>query len=1051
MDGDRTVHPKKKHESHTNNAIKNLIERKRGNDTGTRNKGAANKAKSSARTKRKRLKTTNGSHNIASNEEGDLLHTDGKDKSRAKDESADPPRSPSADPLTRPISKSRKASGTGLSEPEKKRSKAVLSRTGSKIKGHTLLEWLQEAAGSTTLCAEKEENSTCSGGKGEVNDRTSKRRRRDGTLTSASNKIGNEGRVRPRRKTHAGVEPSLSDTRYAVNAFEVVPEGLMDSMDGRLSRDLMRGIIRNHVDSWVSKSNFDNNFLLNLERALFQYFPINYPALLDDVIVIFLFKRPNFMESILKIITERILIEAPAVHWLKVPLMERITMICEPLNSSIKDVIRHDFACLNLLRCLIERNIDTYAFNSWISACFSKCSDSVQQSCVKRFYDSELGSSHSQMSDVGADTHRWNIQAPLQQLCGIMRTENVRGDALDKELPYSFSSACARYMLLHTNLSILEHVSFTPAFEVFFATIQTYGPNMDILKDWLQSAVSISLKEDENRLFSSLQFITKFIHEDRNVRIVITILERLLFPTVLSSQMEALPSPVVALILKDYIHVVLRSDQDTEEYKNDTGNRSMFLSYRRTRNRSDTLSLEAFRVACRLSRLLSVLSGYDNNQDFLRIWMDIWRHDPTWVFHRALIQVVIIESNRKMSKVSQSVLEVLSQSLMDLPSLIADMIDSGMAESQHSDIIKVVELMEFLLLANRNLALMLLKNIIQTLVSREIQDQLMWSIIVRPIVEMLTIDTASDFDFKNEVLFRDAIESRALSTSIAAKALETIFLLVRVDDAVGSFLRTQFSSSIVVTLFVKLLESEIIEIVVWSLQLLPCMLHVDHIEMWSEPPLLSAVLVLISSPHKRISNKAISLMEEYTRVSTSLSTLCWHLLRFGTDQYCGCPNDSISKWSQQNISILAELACLCLSSSSGMHLQYIKQHLFSCESEKSNVNVFLLVIIQRLITSDLRWNWPSIVQYALEKLSSDASEIIQGIYLDIILKTFKVGSNQYNTAAREIKSIVFSEHVVSYLQSITLKSVKSHAFFSIANQLIQLASTSVASKQKLVH
>lgn len=777
MDGDLAWQPKRKPESHTNNAIKNLIEHKKDEESGTRNKGAPNKAKSSARTKRKRSKPTNGSHDIKLSEECDIPHADVNEKSCAADERA---QSPSPVSLTRSSLKSRKSNVTGFAEPEKKRPKAVPTRTSNKIKGHTLLEWLQEAAGSTVQCAVKEGRSTSLRGEGEVNDRTSKRRRRDGTLTSNSTKPGSDGRVRPHRKAHNSMDTSLAENpRYAVNAFEVVPEGLMDLMDDSSTRNVMHEIVRNHVENWITKTNFDNHFITNLESSLYRYYPINYATLLDHVIVIFLFKRPNFMDSVLNLLIEKFSIQDPLINWLKIPLMERFTMTCKPVHSSMKDVHRHDFACLNLLRCLIERNIDTYAFHSWISACFSNCSDNVQQSFVKRFYDHQLWSCHSQVSELDAKTHKqWKIDAPLHQLCGIIQTENVSGDSSDNRLLRSFSSACARYMLMHMDVSDMNNESFLPAFRVFFNVMHTHGQSMCAVRDWLKLAVAISFKEDENRLLLSIRFITKCIFENGSANGVVTILEKLLLPIVLSSSdMEALLPPIVSLIVNKYIPVVLKNDEDIDAD-------SIFLRYRSARNKNDTLSLTASKVAMRLSRLLCTISDYDNSQCFLRLWMKTWRDDQTsWIFYRALIEAVVFESNRKTSEWNRSVLDVLRHSTMEFPFLIAHKLQLKGKEPNHSDLRKVAELLEFLLLTNGTLACTVYGNIIQTFLSREIlNDQFAWSVIVRPMMEMLTFDSASIFNFIDEAVYRNDTERRELEASITVKALGCIFSLVCILD-----------------------------------------------------------------------------------------------------------------------------------------------------------------------------------------------------------------------------------------------------------------------------
>lgn len=81
--------------------------------------------------------------------------------------------------------------------------------------------------------------------------------------------------------------------RFGVDSVKLVPQGLVDRVDDSVSRAFISTIIQNHVDNWTKRAGFGDSFLPEITTLLTAYYPCSYPTILDEVLVGFLFKRPE--------------------------------------------------------------------------------------------------------------------------------------------------------------------------------------------------------------------------------------------------------------------------------------------------------------------------------------------------------------------------------------------------------------------------------------------------------------------------------------------------------------------------------------------------------------------------------------------------------------------------------------------------------------------------------------------------------------------------------------------------------------------------------------
>lgn len=81
--------------------------------------------------------------------------------------------------------------------------------------------------------------------------------------------------------------------RFGVDSVKLVPQGLVDRVDDSVSRAFISTIIQNHVENWIKRAGFGDSFLPEITTLLTAYYPCSYPTILDEVLVGFLFKRPE--------------------------------------------------------------------------------------------------------------------------------------------------------------------------------------------------------------------------------------------------------------------------------------------------------------------------------------------------------------------------------------------------------------------------------------------------------------------------------------------------------------------------------------------------------------------------------------------------------------------------------------------------------------------------------------------------------------------------------------------------------------------------------------
>ncbi|KAI9993830.1 hypothetical protein PInf_016351 [Phytophthora infestans] len=223
---------------------------------------------------------------------------------------------------------------------------------------------------------------------------------------------GNRSLKRKRRSSRRDeLAADVDLLRFGVDGAKLVPQGLVDRVDAHMSRAVLIKVVGNHVTNWCNRSGFAPSFLQEITTLLAAYYPCNYPTLLDEVLAGFLFKRPEFMDLLLPAMLEKMSKAGESVSTTKYPVADALVRMC---GSPAATTARHDLACRSLLRCLVENNGDRFALSPWIAAGAIEASDAVLQNLWKAL----LPCSQEDVEELN-----WRVEDPTQQIVELLAEE----------------------------------------------------------------------------------------------------------------------------------------------------------------------------------------------------------------------------------------------------------------------------------------------------------------------------------------------------------------------------------------------------------------------------------------------------------------------------------------------------------------------------------------------------------------------------------------------------------------------------------------------------
>ncbi|DBA03861.1 TPA: hypothetical protein N0F65_004551 [Lagenidium giganteum] len=280
--------------------------------------------------------------------------------------------------------------------------------------------------------------------------------------------------------------------RFGVDSVKLVPQGLVDRVDGKMSRDFIARVIVGHVDSWTRRSGFGNNFLQEITTLLTAYYPCSYPTILDEVLVAFIFRRPEFTETLLRPMVDKMLKTGDSATSARYPVIEAFARKCALETAGGSERQRHHFACLTVLRYLVERNIDKFVLSPWIVLCALECSDAVLTDLWCALLDACVGSPVARTPQCGGPDLQWHVFDPMQHVYELIREEK---SCLKAGVNARLSAALLRRVLLASDHQTLVDADFVRVALEQFVTNCDRRTSSQLFQEWRVQAGQGKSKE----------------------------------------------------------------------------------------------------------------------------------------------------------------------------------------------------------------------------------------------------------------------------------------------------------------------------------------------------------------------------------------------------------------------------------------------------------------------------------------------------------------------------------------------------------------------------
>ncbi|OQR84494.1 hypothetical protein ACHHYP_13308 [Achlya hypogyna] len=196
-------------------------------------------------------------------------------------------------------------------------------------------------------------------------------------------------------RTKGGKRRDADEVTFATHDTIMVPQGLVDKIDLKLKEDFVCAVATEHTKNWIRMSSFGNNreFIQSLTQVVQPRYPCSYPTILDEVLVSFIFKRPEYTDDLVQPLILRLTHSNEHVSLEKNPLLQ--TMLAKiallhtgALFGDSMAATRHRIATLAILKTLFHGNKDRLFLSTWILECLRVCSDDVLAATVAKLTNS---------------------------------------------------------------------------------------------------------------------------------------------------------------------------------------------------------------------------------------------------------------------------------------------------------------------------------------------------------------------------------------------------------------------------------------------------------------------------------------------------------------------------------------------------------------------------------------------------------------------------------------------------------------------------------------
>ncbi|CEG42663.1 uncharacterized protein PHALS_12919 [Plasmopara halstedii] len=810
---------------------------------------------------------------------------------------------------------------------------------------------------------------------------------------------GSSGNRSLKRKRRSGrrdeVVADVDLLRFGIDSTKLVPQGLVDRVDVYMSRAVLVKVVGNHVNYWCSCSGFSSRFLQELITLLAAYYPCSYPTLLDEVLAGFLFRRPEFMDALLPAMIDKMTKASESVTTTKYPVADALARKCSSTSVRTKlQVVRHDLACRTLLRCLVERNGEMFSLSPWLAACAVESSDSVLQvlwRALLSFIDTKFD---------------WQINDPNQQIMELLAEE---GKLRVSRITCAFVKVIISDDALRNKLVNSQSKLISDCLERAFKYASTTWSS-SLLAEWLerrrkQQSTNLVAEDLKNLVTFLARFTSKLSVKNPEwfVKHVLNF--------ILSSYChEAEQTIVLRVILYDHMSIVFGGVCAQMSTYNSLIDASNLTSTRALDNFDFVEGQSTIDTQRQFELLIGGLRAANDCTSalFVDIWIESWSGDRInipWSCMFALVSLIVQETVDDQSELGQKIQSLTIHVCRSCFRQIKNHVANHKSRSEIA--IRYSEALNLLIPSSCPAARSLLHEVLEALVDSGLED----SAIIFGKVVVSHLDNCEDADV-GSIVKRCAVQKsfvendRTLANASASTTiiLTTIQTLASAKTSAGDLTRRVLSTGPVLRLLVRLLNfgrrrrrQEMILDVMNVVLSLNSSTRLSR--NWLRQHVVHELVHCAYTGPPSSARRVFALLQNMHRFGDSIQALLWAVLEQCTKldfrrkvMECIVQSSFLPNCYHERADTFAELIKTMMDN---LHatlmckvLNFVEQKLTSCYDGKTRINLFLLLLLQKLVACEIQCDvFLPVVQLAICPLAPSDQDRLCLIRLQM-LKAF---------------------------------------------------------------
>lgn len=812
-----------------------------------------------------------------------------------------------------------------------------------------------------------------------------------------------------RRQRDEGNGSEIDMVRFGVDPIKLVPQGLVDRIDARLSRSLIDQVIGSHVQNWIRRAAFGTNFLLEMSTLLAAYYPCTHPTLLDEVLVGFVFKRPELLDTLLQPIIDKMLKTGDSASSIRYPFIEAFVRKCASTQViCTRERKRHRFACMTMLRYLVERNPERFTLSPWIIVCANACDSEVQADFVCALLDSCVRFSGPRVSRCDVDCTNWEVFDPMEHVFELVREEesaqrqSIRGDRSLSEVIVEFVLSCEEYK------SLRESLFFQKSVELFVSTQSPDGTHALLRK-------CLPIRTDEewsNRLleilspFASVLTRQSVSHPYWFPDHILTYLNNSTNGSNSNKAIKALfhhftPCFLGGLRPDDVGHTV-KMTINRNELKQQKAH------YLESSSSYPVLSGEE--ISARIIHILEIQRNSYSPSTSIRAWKSMWLSQESWQLCPGRYLMGFIRTV-SVNNIEERIGHPSAVKMTNLTaSLVSKFLERSLESSHEEGFLVVVrESFGSLLPSSSAWAIKLLKEVtsaFSTLTSKlafaNKQNVALGNALLYCFAEFLSGALGSNGFIRNQSPSRES----QLPAVIQPRNFRELQVI---GNLRAMLLKHDQSSAFIARIFGSPRGRKIIEYSLRGTSTARALAMIDMLcslleyttendtkLSWFDISLVKRVLDFVYSDSMKCSRSAIKLLDMYSRRSSNpdhQTQLLWTLVNECSKTCCGCRMGLAGKGYIRDAStdicqIIRRLLYQMNRDDVDLVLEHVEQHAASCTVEGETTNLFVLLLLRQLCTAQIiqtsTHRLISVVHVALAGVSEGSNPVVVVLKLELL-------------------------------------------------------------------